>query len=538
MNPLPPVTPRSHACGTLALALFALGATGCPQTATPSVTPSAPAPRLLMEATSEQVHQLCGACHVYPPPDSLPRSSWRKEVAQGFDFLRGSNLSLKTPPPESVVQYYEKRAPVELPLPAPTYATTPLPVRFERHGYRASQPSPHPAVAHVNLVHLSEACKLDLLVCDMRFKQLLLLKPYEPQPHFEVLAELPHPAHTEVVDLDGDGLKDILVANLGNFRPTDLKVGSVVWLKGSPDGKFAPIPLLQGVGRVADVQPADVNGDGKLDLIVAVFGWRSTGDIIYLENRTSDWSRPVFVPQVVDDRHGAIHVPVGDLNGDGRPDFVALISQEHETVVAFLNEGSGRFRKETIYTAPHPMYGSSGIQLVDLDGDGDRDLLYTNGDMEPPLLLLPYHGVHWLENRGTFPWVPHPLAALCGAHRALAADLDSDGDRDIVAVSLLPAEGFAQRRQDQQLDAVLLLEQTAPGQFVRHALEKITCDHATVAVGDIFGDGRMHLVTGNFCMSTSDKHTLTATVTIWHNLGPSAKSPPPSGKGSDRRNPR
>ena len=85
-------------------------------------------------------------------------------------------------------------------------------------------------------------------------------------------------------------------------------------------------------------------------------------------------------------------MPVGDLNKDGRPDFVALISQEHETVVAFLNEGNGRFRKETIYTAPHPAFGSSGIQLIDLDGQGiavvfDRFLL-ERSEYQPAMAFV------------------------------------------------------------------------------------------------------------------------------------------------------
>src|SRR5262249_15801998 len=152
---------------------------------------------------------------------------------------------------------------------------------------------------------------------------------------------------------------------------TDERLGGVFWLKGRPDGSYKPLILANGLGRVADVQAADFDGDGDLDLIVAEFGFLATGGILLLENRTTDPDRPNFVPTTVDPRHGPIHVPVADLNGDGRPDFVALISQEHETVVAFLNAGKGRFRPEVIYTAPHPAFGSSGIQLVDLDGDGD-----------------------------------------------------------------------------------------------------------------------------------------------------------------------
>src|SRR5205807_3983394 len=132
--------------------------------------------------------------------------------------------------------------------------------------------------------------------------------------------------------------------------------------------------LLDGVGRVADVQAADFRGTGKPDLVVAVFGWHTTCEILFLENQTSDWAKPKFVPKMLDPRHGGIHVPVLDLNHVGKPDFIALISQEHETIVAFLNEGNGNFRKETIYTGPHPAYGSSGIQLAAMNGDGHLDV--------------------------------------------------------------------------------------------------------------------------------------------------------------------
>src|SRR5205085_3877206 len=132
---------------------------------------------------------------------------------------------------------------------------------------------------------------------------------------------------------DGDGILDIVVANLGSFPPTDTRCGSVVWLRGKPDGTFQPVTLLSNVGRVADVRAADFRGTGKLDLVVGVFGLHAVGEILFLENHTTDRAAPKFVPTVLDTRHGAIHVPVADLNGDGRPDFVALIAQEHETVV-------------------------------------------------------------------------------------------------------------------------------------------------------------------------------------------------------------
>ena len=488
----------------------------------PTAADTAPAsgvPAAVAEATPEQVHSLCGACHAYPPPETFPRSAWRKEVKQGYDFLNDSTLALRNPNPslESVVRYYEARAPLELPLPHPENAPGEMPLRFNRQGFRSTDGGSVPAVTNVNLVHLFDSKRLDVLSCDMRSGQVSVLRPYEANPTLRVLATLPFPAHAEVVDLDGDGHRDIIVACLGCFYPSNARAGSVVWLRGSADGTFTAIPLLGDVGRVADVQAADFNGDGKLDLVVAVFGWRKTGEILYLENRTQDWSRPLFMPHAVDKRHGAIHVSVCDLNGDGKPDFVGLISQEHETIVAFLNEGDGRFRKETIYTAPHPAYGSSGIQLVDLNGDGRLDVLYTNGDSLDSDYLKPFHLVQWLENRGTYPFVHHALTTMAGVERAVAADLDGDGLKDVVAVSWLPGHAFPEREK-LGLDSVILLRQFAPGQFARYSLEKGSCDHPTCAVGDLMGDGRLHLVTGNHYFTDAPPEA--AAITIWQNVTP------------------
>jgi hypothetical protein len=504
------------ACGAGAYHLFASRAG--------ESRPPRPPPAALEEASTEQVHQFCGtACHAYPPADAFPRSAWRREVKQAYDFFRDSKLPTDFPSQESVALYYERRAPVELPLLKPEKPERPPPIRFRRKDYPGPEEPMPPAVSYVNLVHLFDERRLDILTCDMRLGQVLVLQPYLPQPAWRVLyGHGPdqgfNPAHAEVVDLDGDGIKDILVANLGYFGPTDAPCGSVVWLRGLPDGRFQPHTLLDSVGRVADVQAADFRGVGKLDLVVAAFGWRNTGETIYLQNQTTDWNRPTFVPRVLDDRHGAIHVPVADLNGDGKPDFVALISQEHETIVAFLNEGNGRFRRETIYTAPHPAYGSSGIQLVDLNGDGKLDVLYTNGDtLDAPYLLKPYHGVGWLENRGRFPFDYHPLTAMYGAMRAVAADVTGRGRKDIVAVSFLPAEHFP-RREELQLDSVIMLEQTAPGQYLRHSLETATCDHFTCAVGDLYGDGTSHLVTGSFGLAEGRK--MARAITVWERRAP------------------
>lgn len=473
------------------------------------------------EDIAAQVHNFCGgACHAYPPPDTFPRQHWRTEVGRGFDFFEKSGLALKPPPIASVIRYYESRAPEELPHAKITPPTRPLNLRFEKLTYPGPDISESFAISHVNLVRLPPPGKsattgpFDILACEMRAGLVMLLRPSEPAPAWKIVGRVSNPAHAEVLDLDGDGLLDILVANLGSFGPTDLHCGGVVWLRGRADGTFTPVVLLKDVGRVADVQAADFRGTGKLDLVVGVFGWQTAGELLLLENHTSDWDHPQFVKRVVDPRHGTIHVPVADLNDDGKPDFVALISQEHETVTAYLNDGRGKFTARELYRAPHPGYGSSGIQLVDLNGDGKLDVLYSNGDtLDDPFLFKPYHGVQWLENQGQLRFAHRSIAPMYGVHQARAAGVLGSGRLDVVAAGFLPADKFPERGA-RRADALLLLEQSAPGQFERHALATVDCDHVTCAVGDLFGSGRLDIVAGNFSAATTR-----APVTIWRNLG-------------------
>ena len=64
----------------------------------------------------------------------------------------------------------------------------------------------------------------------------------------------------------------------------------------------------------------------------------------------------------------------------------------------------------------------------------------------------------------------------------------------------------------------MLLTPDGPDQWVRHPLEATTCDHFTCVAGDLYGDGRTHLVTGNF--SYKPRQEPGDAVTIWKNLGP------------------
>ena len=489
---------------------------GKPPDPPPAVEP--PAPAALPADIEAQVRTFCGgACHAYP------RRHWRAEVERGFRFFDQSGLALAPPKLGHVVRYYEGHAPEDYAPAGTVPATRPPGVKFETVSY-PPPPGPRPMISHVQAVRLPRPGVTDpaavarepvtLVACDMQGGRVLALRPADPAPAWRVLAPVPNPARAEVLDLDGDGITDLLVAALGSFAPTDRRCGSVVWLRGRADGSFEPVTLLENVGRVADVRAADFRGTGKRDLVVGVFGLHSTGEVLFLENRTTDWARPEFVSKVLDPRHGTIHVPVADLNGDGRPDFVALIAQEHETVVAFLNAGGGEFRRKTLYAAPHPGWGSSGIELTDLNGDGRLDVLYTNGDiLDEPYLWKPYHGVQWLENAADLAFTYRRVADMYGVHNAAAGRVTGGKLPDVVAVSFLPADKFPERAA-RKADAVVLFEQTAPGVFERHPLAAEACDAVVCVAADLYGTGRTDVVVGNFSSLTTDHP-----VTIWKNRG-------------------
>jgi hypothetical protein len=504
-------------CGA-AGAVAALGAAS--QTSPPSPTPMARDAR-----QAAVVQSTCSPCHVLPPPEVLPRHAWKAVtldmtglIVQGIGLPKGRPLPSSDFDFEQIAQYYETRAPRELPSPLPWPSPGIHPERFLRRTLSFPAAGAPAAVANVRFLRLGPGEATEVVAADM-VSGLVLGGSGPGAQRLRLLGRVPHPCHVEPVDLDRDGRLDLLVADLGILKPDDRLQGSVRWLRRLPRGGFQAVALATGLPRVADVQAADFDGDGDLDLVVAAFGWRRVGGILLLENRTQDWSQPLFAARELDERTGAIHVPVVDLDRDGRPDFIALLSQHHEEVVAFLGDGKGGFRQETLDRAPHPAWGSSGLQPVDLDLDGDLDVLVTNGDMLDDYELKPYHGVRWLENRGAFPFVPHDLAPLHGVIRAQAGDLDGDGDLDVVAAAMVQVrDGGGSPVRAPGLPSLVWLERTAAGTYERHTLEH-GGQHLSLDLADYGGDGDLDIVTAN-SLSGREGH-----VELWENRGPSPPRP-------------
>ncbi len=471
-------------------------------------------------ATDTDVRTACGTCHAVPPPDVLPRNAWRDEVARMMLIRDGkpepmgpvgtAGRMIALPPDMlKVLRYYQQNAPER--LRSPTTWPEPDASGFVVHPFSPTNAPPLPAISHVRLVDLDNDGTLDVVASDMRQGLLLAAVATKESGTLQILGDVPNPSHFQLFDLDGDGGRDLLVADLGSFQPADHTLGAVVWLRRLGDRRYAQ-KRLGGWPRVSDVEPGDFNGDGKTDLAVASFGWRKVGQLAVLENTTTDYANPAFTAHVIDPRSGSIHAVPVDMNGDGRLDIVALFAQQYQSVVLYVNNGSGfAFTPQTLYTAPHPNWGSSGIQVIDVDGDKDLDVLLTHGDTFDDQVVKPYHGVQWLENTGGNQFVEHSIADLPGVLRAQAGDLDGDGDLDIVACAF--SSGQTRAEDAAGLPSLVWLEQVSPGEFRKHTLERKPPRHATLDLADIDKDGDLDIAVGNFLIGNEK----VPWVEIWEN---------------------
>ncbi len=509
---------------TGSVAIVAIVVTGSDRTErqryTSLLAPEAP-PTTDATITS-RIKAFCGDCHAVPRPESFHRDKWHGEVEKGYQFYaRSGRTDLDPPPMQQVVSYFRSRAPERLSYPEPKEADRPFGVSFvpEKLEY-ARGIKTEPAIAGLSWTKLRQGGPPLLVSSDMMTGLVSSLDLRDPKRTLRPLAHMNNPCHIEPCDLDGDGNIDLLVTDLGSLNAADLNRGRVVWLRqDGRSGEFEQVVLASGLGRVADARPIDVDGTGKLDVVVAEFGWYRTGKILLLKNVAPRGQRPRFEPEELDPRTGTVHVPVCDLNGDGRQDFLALVSNEQECVEAFLNQGNGKFHRQTLWRAPDLTYGSNGIRLADLNGDGKIDILYTNGDAFDNMYLSPWHGVQWLENLGNVQFKYHRLTDMPGACVALAGDFDGDGDLDILVVSLIPRAIKPDTVDTKSMPSIVLLEQVSPGNFVRHTLERGFPCHAALVVGDFNGDGKLDFAVGNHNVGAQSDVLGQNWVTVWWNKG-------------------
>jgi hypothetical protein len=172
---------------------------------------------------------------------------------------------------------------------------------------------------------------------------------------------------------------------------------------------------------------------------------------------------------------------------------VVAFAQQHELVSAFYPTEAG-YEERVLYRGPHPNWGTSNLEPADLDADGDTDFLLSHGDtLDDGIAFKPYHGVEWLENRGSDGFLAHRIGPLYGAHAAQAGDLDGDGDLDVVACGFLPQVQLPVPRGGMRVDSVIWFERTEAG-WIPWSIEPDHPRHTGLTLVDLDADGRLDIV--------------------------------------------
>lgn len=219
-------------------------------------------------------------------------------------------------------------------------------------------------------------------------------------------------------DLNGDGKFDLVI---GNVFGGSLSTGSLTILLGNGDGTFqSHVGHDMDVSKPGGLALADLNGDGKLDLVAASY----SGNLIsvLLGNGSGGFASPVTYTAGTTGEQ--LHsVALADFNGDTKLD-VAVTSNLSGATSILLGNGNGTFQSpSTFSTGQYP----AGIIATDLNGDAKQDLVIAVANSNAMFVLLG-------NGNGTFQTaVTYSVEA--GPQFFRLSDLNGDGKVDTVVVN-------------------------------------------------------------------------------------------------------
>lgn len=250
-----------------------------------------------------------------------------------------------------------------------------------------------------------------------------------------ITTKLPGAYDVALADFNNDGHLDVAGSSwvLGN---------QFAWFENSGNpagGEWKKHLIEENVRETRTMRAADFDGDGDADLLGTI---RGIDQVVWYENKQSGgkvtWSKHIIDDQSNCPTHGN---PV-DMDGDGDPDVVMALGfryrpgskdptdsqvPEDSQIVWYENDGPGRspWKKHIVKERFNDAFEATG---ADLDGDGDVDIVATTW-RNPGR-------VAWFENTGDprGRWKHHPLKDnWTSANQVIVADMNGDGKPDIIA---------------------------------------------------------------------------------------------------------
>jgi hypothetical protein len=283
--------------------------------------------------------------------------------------------------------------------------------------------------------------------------------------------------------------KDIYLTQIGDLMPSELSKGSFSMLEG-----YRVQPHLAGLHRPVFSQMEDLDLDGEPEIVVCNFGKNLGSLSVYKKaHQTGDYKE-----YILSKLPGATKCFIEDMNGDGKKDIVALLSQADESVYVFYNKGGLSFESKQLLRFP-PYYGTTDMLLVDFNKDGALDIITAHGDnADYSIFPKKEHGIRIHLNKGKDLFSEHFFYPLYGVTRILAEDFDKDGDIDIAASAFYPEHSLLNHESFVYLEHVNNKE----FEFISYTDTNALSVHSlTLEKGDIDGDGDQDILLGHFAFS-------------------------------------
>lgn len=440
-------------------------------------------------------------CHKFPEPELLDKATWRNRVLPNMALRLGLKMAGKytavsqdsieaslleeynTYPDNALISqkdwskieaYYIKNAPKKLPPQIKSIAKSKSVFPFQ--------------VQSINIDDV-KLPQVTLLEYDSYNSELYIgnyLKLYALKNDGTLSGEWKLDSYASDIQFSKDG-KNPLLLSIGKLIPSNQKLGTLHRL--GPSGILNhDSPIYNNLLRPVSFESADLNMDGKKDLILCSFG-HTVGKLSWFDDY--DESKEYILSVLP----GTRKVEIADFNKDGKPDIMALMTQSYEGIKIFYNEGDNKFREEQVLEFS-PVHGLSYFELTDFNGDGHLDILVTNGDNRDfSPIDKPFHGVRIYMNNTHNQFEESYFYPMYDCNKAMARDFDGDGDLDIIAASL-----FVDYNGESKVeDAVVYLTNNGALNFEASLMPNPShANWLTMEVADFNKDGLQDVILGAF----------------------------------------
>ena len=268
-----------------------------------------------------------------------------------------------------------------------------------------------------------------------------------------------------LADFDHDGIADILVSH----------VGGITWFKGGSPTLAAGVSTPSSFSRANGPCVAlDANQDGNMDVAVLVIGdgWTEGYVRTYLGDGAGGFAAQssIAVPN-----GGFQSLAKGDLDGDGLDDLATTASSAVTGIQLLRQAATGMWKAPQALRTP-TIENFQALTVDDIDGDGRDDLLLAANGLAPTPLWW------WKQDVDGRLDGPASLASYDSPSASLVVDMDNDGDKDLLVLHDLhqPAISLYQRTASGFMRAY---KYSFPLTYGGHLFS------SGLAAGDLDGDG-------------------------------------------------